>query len=75
MVEQGKVVEAQHFDQQRGGLFFVGQLQPAVERLLRTAGGAVNAGDAVVKQGGIVTLRDKRYLVFEVCQPVVDWSG
>ena len=75
VIEKGEVVEAQHLDQQRWRLLFLGQLKPAVESLLGAAGGAVDAGDAVIEQRRVITLGDERNLVLQVGQPVVHWRG
>ncbi len=74
-VEEGEVVEAEHVDEARGRSFGFVEGEPAVELLLGQAGGAVDAADAVVEEGGVVALGDEGDLVAQVGQPVVHRCG
>ena len=74
-IEQGEVVEAEHLDQPRRGAFGLVEIEPAVELLLRQARGAVDAADAMIQQGRVVTLGGKGDLVAQVGQAVVDRRG
>ena len=72
MIQQGEVIEAQHFNQLRRGLLRLIHFQPTVELLLRQACRAVDTGYAMIGQRGIVALGNEGDLVFQVGQSVVD---
>jgi len=71
VIEQGKVVEAEHFDQQERRFLVLGQVEPAIEGFLCPPGSAVDTGDAVLGERRIVALGDKGNLVAQVSQPVI----
>ena len=75
VVQQGEVVEAQHFHQVPGRAFGIVQVQPAVELGLGLARGLLDAGYAVLQQRRVVAFRRKGNLVAQVSQPVVDGCG
>ena len=75
MVQQGEVVEAEHLDQRRGDAICLFEAEPLVEGGLGTAGGGVDAVDAMRRQGHVVALGDERDLVAQVGQAVVHGRG
>ena len=74
-VEQLEIVEAEHVHEPRRTPLRVFQGEPTVELELRLPDRGLDAGDAMVEQGGVVAFGDEGDLVFEVGEAVVDRRG
>ncbi len=75
VIQQGEVVEAEHFDQLARRALGIHHGQPAVELDLGLACGLLDAVDAVLHQRGVVALGNESDLVLQVSQTVVDGCG
>ena len=74
-IKQGEVIEAQHLDEPWWRALGLVQIEPAVELLLREPGRAVDAGNAVMGQRGIVALGGEGDLVAQIRHAIVDRRG
>ena len=74
-VEQFEIIEAEHLNETRRGAVNLFRREPAVKLDLGFTDGCLDAGDAVIEERGVVPLRDKRDLVFQVGEAIVHRRG